>query len=138
MVATARLPAGEPATTNKEKAGMANIDKEKLWRKIAKFAEKAGAKVIYNVLILYYTLLEPETPAKAKAIIIATLAYFISPLDAAPDVLPGGLLDDAAAIIGALAVIAVYVTEEIKAKARKQLKVWFGGDAIKQLDRGEE
>ena len=115
-----------------------HVNKNRLWTKIAKFAKKGGVKVIHNVLILYYTLLEPGVPVKAKAVIIGALAYFISPIDAVPDILPGGLVDDAAAILGALAVTSVYVTEEIQAKARKQLKIWFGRDEeIKQLGAGK-
>ena len=62
-----------------------------LWEKIEKFAKKAGRVVVVNALKLYYAMvLGVATPAQVVAI-IGALGYFISPIDAVPDVLPGGL-----------------------------------------------
>ncbi len=41
----------------------------------------------------------------SRAIAIGALIYLISPIDAVPDVLPGGLLDDLAVILAAAAQI---------------------------------
>ncbi|MCY3664948.1 MAG: DUF1232 domain-containing protein [Gemmatimonadetes bacterium] len=117
---------------------MKKINRDKLFDKIGKYAVKAGIELIYRILILYFTLLEPDVPAKAKAVILGALAYFISPIDGVPDILPGGLVDDAGAILAALALISVYVTEEIKEKARKQLEVWFGKDAVNSLAKKDD
>ena len=54
---------------------------EKLFEKLKKFAAKVGKKLVYAVLLLYYTLQKENVPLKAKAIIIGVLGYFISPLD---------------------------------------------------------
>ncbi|GGA80600.1 YkvA family protein [Ornithinibacillus halotolerans] len=100
---------------------------DKLWSKIGKFAKKAGSSVIYVVLILYYTLQKPEVPKKVKATIVGALGYFILPIDLIPDVAFGaGFIDDLGILTAALLQVAVYVDDEVKAKAREKLEKWFG------------
>ena len=66
-------------------------------------------------------------PAWAKAIIIGALAYFIMPLDAIPDAIPvAGYSDDLGALSAALAMVAMYITEDVKAQARSKMEEWFG------------
>lgn len=105
------------------------------WEKVRKFAAKAGGKVIYNALVLYFALQSPNTPAWAKTVILGALGYFIAPIDLIPDITPGvGFVDDAGVIAAALATIAVCITPEIKDQAKKQLKDWFGDSEIAKLD----
>lgn len=114
----------------------------KLFEKIKQFAKAAGIKVIYGALILFYTLQEHATPKLAKSIIIGALGYFILPTDFIPDFLPiVGFSDDLTALIAALVAVALYVTQEIKFKAKDRLHVWFGeydqeilADLEKELD----
>lgn len=106
-----------------------NFSEDKFWDKLKKFAKKAGASVVYAVLLLYYTLQKPEVPAKAKAIIIGALGYFILPFDLIPDVAVGvGYTDDLGALGVALFQVAMYIDDDIKAKAKEKLKDWFGND----------
>lgn len=99
----------------------------KLFEKLGKFAAKAGKKLVYVVLLLYYTLQKDNVPLKAKATIIGVLGYFISPIDAIPDIIPLiGYTDDFGALLVALAVVSVYVDEEVKSKAKNKLESWFG------------
>ena len=58
-----------------------NYSESGFWNKVKKVALKAGAKVIYVALILYYELADPNVSPKEKAIIIGALGYFILPLD---------------------------------------------------------
>ena len=68
--------------------------------KIARIAKRAGAKLVYAALILYYTLQSDKVSKKDKAIIIGALGYMISPLDAIPDAIPiAGLTDDLAVLL---------------------------------------
>lgn len=100
---------------------------KKLFEKIGRFAAKAGKKLVYVVLLLYYTLQKDNVPMKAKAIIIGVLGYFISPIDAIPDVTPIiGYTDDFGVLLVALAVVSVYIDEEVKNKAKNKLESWFG------------
>ena len=73
-----------------------NGDKLKQWysdnkldEKIKKVVKKAGAMVIYPVMMLYNLMKSPNTPVKDKALIVAPLAYFILPADMIPDVFVG-------------------------------------------------
>ena len=73
------------------------------WLKLRTLAKKAGVKVTYYALTLYYTLTDPNTPTKYKAVIAGALGYMILPLDLVPDFLPfAGLADDWAALIAAV------------------------------------
>lgn len=49
--------------------------------KISHVAKRAGAKMVYAALILYYTLESDKVALKDKAMIIGALGYLISPLD---------------------------------------------------------
>jgi uncharacterized membrane protein YkvA (DUF1232 family) len=104
------------------------------WEKVGKFALKAGVKVIYNALLLYYALQSPNTPGWAKTTIIGALGYFIAPIDLIPDLVPGGFVDDLGALILAVEAVSSNITPEIKSQAKKQLKEWFGNSAIAQIE----
>ena len=100
---------------------------EALLKKIGKMAKKAGLKLIYYVLLLWYTLQKEKTPASIKATIIGALGYFILPLDFLPDVIPvAGYADDLGAIGLAIALALAYIDDEVKEKAKKKLRDWFG------------
>ncbi|MGN0068815.1 MAG: YkvA family protein [Prevotella sp.] len=103
--------------------------------KIARIAKRAGAKLIYAALILYYTLESDDVPVKDKAIIVAALGYLISPIDVIPDAIPiAGLSDDLSVLLYVLHKIWGNVSEEIKAKARKKLQDWFDEDEIVEVE----
>lgn len=82
-------------------------------------------KVIYYVLILYYSLKSDKVSAKEKALIIGALGYFILPVDLVPDLIPGvGFADDAAALLVVIRSLTC-VDFEIKNQARHKLHEWF-------------
>ncbi len=97
------------------------------WLKLGTLAKKAGVKLTYYALTLYYTLTDPNTPTKYKAVIAGALGYMILPLDLVPDFLPfAGLADDWAALIAAVTYVASAITPAIKARAREKTEEWFG------------
>jgi uncharacterized membrane protein YkvA (DUF1232 family) len=99
------------------------------WLKLKQFAKKAGIKVVYTGLLLYYVLQSPNVPIKAKAIIVGALGYFISPIDLIPDILLGvGYTDDFSVLVGALVSVAMYVDKDVKHKAHTKIIEWFGTD----------
>lgn len=66
-----------------------------LWNKIKNVAQKAGIKVVYAVLLLYYVATDGNVPAGDKAKIWGALGYFILPIDLIPDITPiVGYTDD--------------------------------------------
>lgn len=99
--------------------------------KISRIAKRAGAKLVYAALILYYMLESDKVSIKDKAIIIGALGYLISPLDVVPDAIPiAGLGDDLAVLIFVLHKVWNEVSEEVKEKAKNKLKNWFDKDEI--------
>jgi len=103
--------------------------------KVARIAKRAGVKLVYAALILYYTLENPKVSIKDKAIIIGALGYLISPIDVVPDAIPiAGLSDDLAVLVYVLHRIWGDVSEEIKAKAKAKLAQWFDEDEIGTAD----
>ena len=112
--------------------------KESLFNKIKLVFSKAGVSVVYGALLLYYSLQDSNVPIKAKATIIGALGYFISPIDLIADPIPiVGYGDDLTSIITALGVISVFITPEIKRKAREKTEEWFNNvtdEDFKQVD----
>ncbi|MGN1374943.1 MAG: YkvA family protein [Prevotella sp.] len=103
--------------------------------KISKIAKRAGAKLVYAALILYYTLQSDKISVKDKAIIIGALGYLVSPLDVIPDAIPiAGLGDDLAVLIYVLNKVWGSVSEDIKLKARTKLTKWFDEDEIEEIN----
>ncbi|MDD5597205.1 MAG: DUF1232 domain-containing protein [Victivallaceae bacterium] len=82
--------------------------------KLKKIIGRLSRKALRQVLTLLVMLKSDQVPGWVKASIIATLGYLLLPLDLVPDILPGGLLDDLAAIAVLLAEISVYQTNEIE------------------------
>ena len=103
--------------------------------KISRIAKRAGAKLVYASLILYYTLQSDKVSVKDKSIIIGALGYLISPLDVIPDAIPiAGLGDDLAVLIYVLNKVWGVVSEDVKEKAKSNLSIWFDEDEIKEID----
>ena len=98
------------------------------WGKIRQFAVTAGREVIEKALTLYYCLQDKDTPTRAKTVILGALAYFISPIDAIPDLTPLiGYSDDLGALAMALAVVASHLKKEHANLAAQKLTQWFPG-----------
>jgi uncharacterized membrane protein YkvA (DUF1232 family) len=91
------------------------FDHQGFWHKLWAFAKRAGRPLIETCLLLYYTSQKDDLPLWAKLLIYSALAYFISPIDAIPDVLPMGLTDDIAVLSAALASITAFIDEQIRA-----------------------
>ena len=103
-----------------------NFSESGFWNKVKKVAQKAGAKVIYVALILYYELMDPNVSPKEKAIIIGALGYFILPIDLIPDAIPvAGFTDDLAALMAAYAYVKTHLTSGVKFQAQNKMREWF-------------
>ena len=99
--------------------------------KISRIAKRAGSKLVYAALILYYTLQSDRVSKTDKAIIIGALGYMISPLDVIPDAIPiAGLTDDLAVLLYVLKKVWTGIDPEIIAKAREKLSKWFDEEEI--------
>jgi uncharacterized membrane protein YkvA (DUF1232 family) len=68
-------------------------------------------------------MLDPATPARPRLILIAALAYFVSPFDLVPDIILGlGFLDDASVLAAAFAAVRGAIKDEHREAARRALE----------------
>lgn len=96
------------------------------WDKIKGFAKSAGETVLEPALKLYYCSTDSDTPAWVKAVVYGPLGYFISPIDAIPDITPIiGYTDDLGVLATAVAATAAHIKDEHTQKAKETLKQWF-------------
>ena len=97
------------------------------WEKMRKFAKRAGLKVVYAALVLFYVLKSPNVSKRDKTIIIGALGYFILPIDLVPDFIPlAGYVDDLSGLLLAAYHVGGNITPEIKEQAKGKLHDWFG------------
>ena len=97
------------------------------WNKVLSMAKKAGLKLIYVALLLYYTLQSRNVSTKDKAIIYGALGYFILPIDIIPDYIPIiGYTDDMSILIYAYNRIKSNIDDNIREKAKHKLNSIFG------------
>lgn len=96
------------------------------WTKVKTYAKSAGETALEPALKMYYAAIDADTPVWAKTTIYGALGYFISPVDAIPDITPVvGYTDDIGVLCAALAATASHIKEEHVAKAKATLKQWF-------------
>lgn len=75
-----------------------------------------------KVQALWELIKDPNAVPWAKALAISSLVYLISPVDLVPDMLPGGLVDDAGVIIATIGSLGVIIDKYIK-KIEKEDKI---------------
>lgn len=106
------------------------------WDKLRRFARRAGRDVVEKALLLYLVLRDEKTPRWARATVIGALGYFIAPIDAIPDFVPGaGFTDDLGVLALALTSVAASITPQMRRIARRTTARWFG-DAPAAADGG--
>lgn len=114
-----------------------NSDKLKQWysdnqlnEKITKVMKKAGAIIIYPVMMLYNLMKAPSTSLQDKMLIVVPLAYFIMPADLIPDALVGvggiGFADDGVAIMTSIKALSASITPEIQEQTKQQYCAMIG------------
>jgi uncharacterized membrane protein YkvA (DUF1232 family) len=97
------------------------------WNKLKHYAAAAGREVVEKALLLYYAAQEEKAPAWAKATIAGALGYFIVPLDAITDLTPVvGYADDLGVLVLAVAAVATYINDDVRARTADKLHDWFG------------
>jgi len=90
------------------------------WPKMRRVA--ARIPFASDALSIWWCARDPATPAAAKGMMFAALAYFVLPTDAIPDILAGiGFTDDAAVFAALLAVVG----KNIKPQHRDAARAWL-------------
>lgn len=87
-------------------------------------ARKAAGSIPFmdELVAAYYCALDRQTPTRVRATLLGALGYFVLPLDGIPDFILGfGFTDDAAVIMGVLALMRVHITDEHREAAKKAL-----------------
>lgn len=80
-----------------------------------------------DLVAAFYVLRDPRTPARIRTLIVAALAYALSPLDLVPDVVPlMGYLDDAVLAPLGLALSLWLAPREVVAQARGRAEALTG------------
>lgn len=101
---------------------------DSFWKKMKGFAGKAGIKVVYLALLLYYMLVDESVELKSKITILGALGYFILPIDLIPDFLPIiGFTDDLSVLMIATSIVKRNINETHRLKARRTMEQWFRG-----------
>lgn len=95
------------------------FDKPSFLNKLKRFAGRLGRPAVQQLYALYYLLQSPHTPRRSKMIIVAALAYFVSPIDSIPDLLlPLGFTDDLTVIALAYSQVKAHLNEDIRVRAK--------------------
>ena len=104
-----------------------HYNESSFWNKVLSMAKKAGLKLIYLALLLYYTLESRNVSKTDKAIIIGALGYFILPFDVIPDYIPFiGYTDDMTILYYAYKRVKTNINDHIREKAKNKLDSLFG------------
>lgn len=108
------------------------------WHKLKHHARSASREVVESALLLYYAAQEEQAPAWAKGTIAAALGYFIVPLDAITDLAPAvGYADDLGVLVLAIAAVATYINDDVRARAAQKMRDWFGDDPTELPSRDD-
>jgi uncharacterized membrane protein YkvA (DUF1232 family) len=74
-----------------------------------------------DILAVYFSARDDETPLRAKGLMFAALAYFVLPTDAIPDIITGlGFTDDAAVLFALMNVVGRSVKPRHKQQATRR------------------
>ncbi len=94
--------------------------KRDFWPKMRKVASKIP--FADQVLSAWYATQDPETPFRAKALLLGALAYFVMPADAIPDIFTVvGFSDDAAVLAAVLATLGAHIKDRHRMSAKAML-----------------
>jgi len=99
---------------------------DKMMRYLKEHLNAIGVKVVYSALLLFYAYNREGTPPWAKKIILGSLAYLLTPIDAVPDLTPFlGFTDDFGVLSFGLVTIACYINEDVRNSARTKVMKMF-------------
>ncbi|WP_417430595.1 YkvA family protein [Kiloniella sp.] len=88
--------------------------------------KKVALKITFTekLLAAYFCATDRQTPLKAKAILMAALAYFVVPADLIPDfIIAFGYTDDISVLIAAINSVKIHIKTEHIEKAQVWLDV---------------
>lgn len=97
--------------------GQEDYVRRRFWTKVRRTLGRVP--FLDRVIAAYYAAIDPATPKRSKAILMAALAYFVMPADLIPDFVAGlGFSDDLAVLMLAMQTLSSAVKDEHFARAR--------------------
>lgn len=111
---------GPEVADAEDDAGRSERVRRKFWATL----RKAAGYVPFadDLVAAYFCALDPATPHRVRAVLLAALAYFVLPFDAVPDFLAGiGFSDDVTVLIAAIAMVRSHLTPAHREAARRTL-----------------
>jgi uncharacterized membrane protein YkvA (DUF1232 family) len=94
--------------------------RERFWLKLRRFAGRVPFSE--DLVAAYHCALDPKTPVRVRAILLAALAYFVLPTDLIPDFIAGfGFTDDATVLATAIGIVGGHIKERHRESARNFL-----------------
>lgn len=91
------------------------------WRKVRRTAGRIPFSE--DAVAAYYCARDSETPGRVRAVLLAALAYFVTPADLIPDFIAAvGFTDDATVLTAAIATISGYIKPRHVTHARLTLE----------------
>ncbi len=111
----------EAATDTTSSDGAENAgDERRFWRKVRRTLGRVP--FVETAVAAHYCAIDPRTPAAVKAVLVAALAYFVTPVDMIPDFIAAlGFTDDAAVLAIAVRSVAAHITDDHRSRARRAL-----------------
>lgn len=104
-----------------------NRVRRSFWTKLRRVAREIP--FAEDAVAMYFCALDPATPLRVRATLLAALGYFIIPTDFIPDFFAVvGFTDDASVIAAAIALVAGHITPEHRSKAQRTLADEFPQD----------
>ena len=89
--------------------------------------------VVEQIVTLCLLFKDNKVSTKDKLLILAALIYLISPADLIPDVTISGLADDAAVVLAVIETLKIYITPELKAKAKAKTEELFKKKDVQEM-----
>ena len=89
--------------------------------------------IVEQIITLCLLFKDNKVSTKDKLLILAALIYLISPADLIPDVTISGLADDAAVVLAVIETLKIYITPELKAKAKAKTEELFKKKDVQEM-----
>ena len=89
--------------------------------------------IVEQIVTLCLLFKDNKVSTKDKLLILAALIYLISPADLIPDVTISGLADDAAVVLAVIETLKIYITPELKAKAKAKMEELFKKKDVQEM-----
>ena len=96
------------------------MDENAFWHKVRRTMGRVP--FVETAVAAHYCVIDPQTPAAVKAVLVAALAYFVTPVDMIPDFIAAlGFTDDATVLAIAVRSVAAHITEDHRSRVRRVL-----------------